>query len=178
MAIEVRLEIVHDVDFLRTSMGSEWRRWYCATQNTYRSEAFVPVERVPAKAHHHWVHLGLLASQAIHLCIAKVNPWLAHATHRNNRFIGKIRCPKRTSLGMKCSDFESHAITHLLGSQDLSRLCQNPSGLLQIGRWEMVARQCPAQLCLGGIFGKSPCRGGQRVFETMPEVLLLSFLVL
>jgi len=61
------------------------------TADTYRSEAFVLVKRIPAKAHHHRVHLTLLAAEPVHLCIAEVNPRLAHAAHRSNRFIRKVR---------------------------------------------------------------------------------------
>jgi hypothetical protein len=61
------------------------------TADTYRSEAFVLVKRIPAKAHRHRVHFTLLAAEAIHLCIAEVNPGLAHAAHRSNRFIRKVR---------------------------------------------------------------------------------------
>jgi hypothetical protein len=65
--------------------------------NTYRSKTFILVKRVPTKAHHHWVYFTLLTAQAIHLCIAKINPWFAYVTHRDDRFIRKIRCHKSMS---------------------------------------------------------------------------------
>jgi hypothetical protein len=91
-AIEIGLESVHNMDFLResrrisgdaTSVGKN--------SGTYCCEAFVLVKWIPAKAHYHRVHFTLLSTEAIHLCVAEVNPRFAHAAHWGDGFIRKVR---------------------------------------------------------------------------------------
>jgi hypothetical protein len=82
--VEVSLKVVHDVDFLRTSMSLSHDGGVGQNSDTYRSEAFVLVKWIPAKAHHHRVHLSLMVAEPIHLCIAEVDPRSAHAAHRDN----------------------------------------------------------------------------------------------